>query len=208
MSIGRKILTTRLCPDMKCFLSASRHEIKVWDLSGNLRWGIDDANIDIGYMAPAFDPESLLFAYSKKNSIVIHDIGGGSQLHIDGCKPDIRPIPGEPSVVSKKHNIVVSIFEESIVNIYSITPPSCIVTMMFEQPLTAIRYDILSDKILICSATNRMLVIDPQTFAIQTVFVGTNSGIYDAAWVNNRLRVLYWKKHNKKEHYLVSDFHI
>ena len=188
------IYIAKISPDKKQILTASKKEIKIWSLDGLIEYKITNLKMEWGYMTPAFDPEELIIAYKQKNNIILHDINTGKISRIEPCKADFDPGPGEPIIISRKHNIMITACETSV-NIYSILPPLCLMKILHYQPLTAIRYDAQIDKISICKSEQINFILDPATLKLRPLCILDNpdNGAYDAAWVvKNKLRLVGW----------------
>jgi len=189
------ISIAKISQDKEHVVTASKKEIKIWGLDGLIEYKITNLKLEWGYLSPAFDPEKLVVAYKQKNNIILHDINTGEILsRIEPCKADFDPGPGFPIVISMRHNIIISSCETSV-NVYSISPPLCLMKMLHYQPLTAIRYDAQTDKISICKSEQVNFVLDPATMKLQPLCILDNpdNGAYDAAWVvKNNLRLVGW----------------
>ena len=184
-----RIFTVRICPDKRYILTASKNDIKIWDLHGGLKWGMSGIKISAGFMTPTFDPEYHVVAYERKKHIYIRDLETNNILAIKKCGGQ-----SYPTVVSKKYNLVVGADVTSI-HLYSINPPECIKKISFSEWLLSVRYDLEVDRIVICNG-RKVLVVDPRDKSISEIVIdGKDSAIFDAAWVSPKiLRLVGWKE--------------
>ena len=190
------IYNARITPDKKHIITASKKEIKVWSLNGNLEYELVDIKLEPLYMSPAVDIDNLTIAYKSGKQIIVQRLDTKKIIGVlDPCPSDFDPGSGNPSAISVRHNIIISHCETSI-NIYSFSPPRCLMKILHYQPLTSIRYDSTVSKMAICKSEQINLILDPNTMEFKPIRILDNpdNGAYDIAWVDkNKVRVIGWK---------------
>ena len=158
----KHIKCVKFSPDRNSFITASKSEIKIWDLNGNQLYTLSGLKLDILYMGPAYDPRSKVVAYSFKNRIILKKVDTEEEItSIMQCQADFDSGPGIPVAISMNDNFVVSLCETSI-NLYSISPPKCLMKILHFQPLTAARHYI-EGYVTITKADSISMVLETHT---------------------------------------------